>query len=234
MSKLRIFHVVIPNLVHSRAFRCIWLLEELGVSDFEVCLLDPKGSYQQQMNARGAHHSLKIPTLLMDGNEIGESSVITQLLAEKFQPQRNLLGEPDERIKLMQWVALAETSVTFRLPLVKKLMTFEDNMDTLKSDIINPMENVFENNIAYFEAHFEQQKSDFLLKSGFSIADTMCGWSLYTFHQWGLMDLSSGQSPRTFSYLKRLMQRPAFITTLNFADLTPGLYGPGGQLVEHH
>ena len=227
MSLLRLFHIVVPNVVHSRAFRCIWQLEELGVDNFEVCLLIPGKPYGAQMKKYGVLHSQKVPTLQMDGREIGESGVITQVLAEKYQDKCQLLGLPEERLDMLQWVAMAETCITFRIPLLNKLMKFNKPLCDLQSEIISPMEEVFKNNIAYFESHFKEKQTDYLLSSGFSIADVMCGWSLYTFHTCGVMDLGTGESPKTLAYLNRLMARPAFKNTEKYAEVTPGLYGHG-------
>ena len=53
MSCPRLFHVAVPGVVHSRSFRCIWLLEELDVSDFEICMLYPGKPYVNQMRKYG-------------------------------------------------------------------------------------------------------------------------------------------------------------------------------------
>jgi glutathione S-transferase len=201
------------------------LLEELGVEDFEVCLLTPGQPYAAQMQNYGAQHSLKVPTLLMDGQEIGESSVISQIIAERYQNHRQLLGKPEERIEMLQWIAMAETCITFRIPLLPKLMGGSLDLSGLQAEIINPMEQTFTNNIARFESHFEERGTEYLLASGFSIADTMCGWSLQTFNAWGLMDLNAGASPKTLVYLKRLQARPAFKNTEKYAAVAPGVYG---------
>ena len=94
MSSPRLYHVAVPGIVHSRTFRCIWLLEELGVDDFEICMLNPKEPYAPQMRKYGVRHSHKLPTLQLDDLEVGESGVISQLLAERYEAQCPLLGTP--------------------------------------------------------------------------------------------------------------------------------------------
>ena len=49
---LRIFHAG-----GSRAIRCIWLLHELNVDDFEVVVLDPAGRFVEQMRDHGLVHA---------------------------------------------------------------------------------------------------------------------------------------------------------------------------------
>ena len=227
MSCPRLFHVAVPGIVHSRSFRCIWLLEELDVSDFEICMLVPGKPYANQMHEYGVMHSQKIPTLQLDGHEISESGVISQVLAEKYESSRSLLGTAAERIETLQWIAMAETCITFRIPLLPSLMNEGKSLPEIKAEVVKPMRQVFRENIARFEAHFEERGSDYLLSSGFSVADTMCGWSLHTFHSWGLMDLDTGESPRTLAYLERLRSRSGFKGAEEYAEVTPGLYGRG-------
>ena len=232
MSRTRLFHVAVPEFVHSRTFRCIWLLEELGIDGFEICMLDPSAPYGPQMRQYGVRYSHKLPTLQMDGLEIGESGVISQVLAEKFEVGRSLLGEPAERIEMLQWVAFAETCITFRIPLLPKLMNDELPRQALTAEVIEPMRRVFRDNVARFEAHFAGRRGEYLLDSGFSIADSMCGWSLHTFHDWGIMDLDVGDSPKTMAYLERLRARPAFQLAERYAGAAPGRYGPGCVAIE--
>ena len=174
-TRPRLYHVAVPGFIHSRTFRCIWLFEELGVDDFEICMLDPRKPYAPQMRDYGVEHSHKIPTLQMDGQEISDSGVISQLVAEKYQSARRLIGLPEERLEMLQWVAMAETCITFRVPLLPSLMTEGKSASELYSQAIVPMRQVFAGNVARFESHFEERKTDYLLASGFSVADTLGG-----------------------------------------------------------
>ena len=224
MHSLRLFHMGVPGHLHARTFRCIWLLEELGVEDFEVCMVTPGIPYTPQMRAHGMQLATKLPALLMDGQEIGESGVICQILAERFRQQKDLLGNDDERIELLQWMAFAETCVMFSVPFLPALMDSSKDLQALRDEVINPYWRVLEGHVARFEAHFRDHDRDYLLASGFSAADTMCGWSLDTFHRWGLMDLETGNSPLTLAYLKRLQARPAFKQSEQYAELEPGIH----------
>ncbi len=227
MSNPRLYHVAVPGVVKSRAFRCIWLLEELEVENFEVCMLAPGQPYGPQMRKYGVIHPHKLPTLQMDGMEIAESGVISQFLAEKYADNVPLMGTPDERVELLQWIAFAETIITFRIPLMPALMDPDKTLEELQTQAINPMRAVFRGNIARLEDHFGSTGRNYLLESGFSLADTMCGWSLDTFHTWGIMDLGTGNSPRMLAYLERLRARPAFVQAEKYTQASPGLYGRG-------
>lgn len=190
-------------------------------------MLRPKDPYGPQMRQYGVRHSHKIPTLLIDDEEIAESGVISQVVAERFGTEKGLLGTPQEKLEVLQWIAMAETCITFRIPLIPALMNPEANRDDLKLKAIEPMWQVFAANVEMFEAHFRERRGDYLLKSGFSVADTMCGWSLFTFHSWGIMDLATGASPLTLTYLQRLQERPAFRRAEEYSQTQPGVYGRG-------
>ena len=226
MSPIRLFHMAVPGRIHSRAFRCLWVLHELGVKNFEIFMLTPGQAYAPQMRAQGVRYSTKVPTVLIDGQEIGDSGVICQLLAEQYQSELNLLGNKDEHLDMMQWMGFAETCVSLRVPLMPSLMDPNKNLDQIRSEVIEPQKQVFKGNVERFEMHFSEHKRDYLLNSGFSVADVMCGWSLDKFHAWGLMDLACGDSPLTLAYLERLQARPAFVSAKKYAELEPGLHNP--------
>lgn len=226
MSLIRLFHMAVPGRVHSRAFRCLWVLHELGIKNFEVFMLTPGQAYAPQMRAQGVRFSTKVPTLLLDGREVGDSGVICQLLAERVEDEINLLGDKHEQLEKMQWMGFAETCVSLRVPLMPSLMDPNKTLAEIHSEVIEPQRQVFKGNIERFETHFREHKRDYLLDSGFSIADAMCGWGLDKFHSWGLMDLATGTSPLTLAYLKRLQSRPAFVRAKQYAELPPGLHNP--------
>lgn len=224
MPLIRLFHMAVPGRIHARTFRCLWLLEELEVTPFEVCMVTPGQPYVPQLREYGMRQVTKLPALSLDGQEIGESGVICQILAERFNEKINLLGNADERIELLQWIGFAETCVMLRVPYMPLLLDPSKDIDAIRTEVIEPQWQVLAGNIEKFESHFRERQSPYLMESGFSVADTMCGWSLYTFHSWGLMDLATGNSPLTLAYLERLRARPAFNRAEKYAELEPGLH----------
>ncbi len=190
-------------------------------------MVTPGQPYGPQMRSYGVRHSRKLPTLELDGQEISESGVICQVLAERYAEHKSLLGRPEERLELLQWIAMAETCITFRIPLLPTLMRPDQDLDSIRTGAVEPMRAVFRDNIERFEEHFDERGSDYLLASGFSAADTMCGWSLDTLHSWGVMDLSAGDSPKTLAYLERLRARPAFLEAEKYVNVAPGRYSRG-------
>lgn len=187
----------------------------------------PREPYAPQMREYGVVRSQKVPTLLLDGEEISDSGVISQIVAERFGRDQGLLGTPEERLEMLQWIAMAETCITLRISRIPALLDASKSLEELQSQAIGPMRQTFSANVDRFESHFQERGSDYLLASGFSVADTMCGWSLHTFHGWKIMDLDKGRSPLTLAYLERLRARTAFKRAEAYSATTPGLYRRG-------
>jgi glutathione S-transferase len=98
-----------------------------------------KGPFTPQMRKYGVMRSKKIPTLQLDGHEISESGVISQVIAEKYQVHYSLLGTSDERPEMLQWIAIAETCITFRIRSLPSLMSDRKSLSELRSEVIQPM-----------------------------------------------------------------------------------------------
>ena len=118
------------HLNQSRSLRILWLLEELG-EPYEIV------SHQRDANTHLAPDSLKAvhplgksPVIEMDGQTYSESGAITELLIERFAPDR-LRPAPDSTDygHYLQWIDFAESSLM--LPLMLELFTkkagIEDN-----------------------------------------------------------------------------------------------------------
>ncbi len=101
--------IKLHGVAASRAFRCIWMLKEIGVA-FEhnpIHYTDPalKAPPYTDMNPNG-----RIPILEVDGFAMFESLAINQYLAEKFGA--GLAGaNAEERAAIAQWTTWAATSV---------------------------------------------------------------------------------------------------------------------------
>lgn len=110
------------HLNQSRSLRILWLLEELG-QPYEVI------SYQRDAKTHLAPDSLKqvhplgkSPVIELDGQVIAESGAITELLIERFAPER-LRPAPDSAAyaDYLSWIHFAESSLM--LPLLLDMFT---------------------------------------------------------------------------------------------------------------
>lgn len=100
------------HLNQSRSLRILWLLEEIG-EPYELV------SYQRDAKTNLAPDSLKkvhplgkSPVIEIDGHMVAESGAITQLLIERFAPQR--LRPATDSVDYgdyLQWIDFAESSL---------------------------------------------------------------------------------------------------------------------------
>ncbi|MBF0658062.1 glutathione S-transferase family protein [Psychrobacter sp. NG25] len=118
------------HLNQSRSLRILWLLEELG-EPYEIVSHQRDAKTHLAPDSLKAVHPLgKSPVIEMDGQTYSESGAITELLIERFAPDR-LRPAPDSSDygHYLQWIDFAESSLM--LPLMLELFTkkagIEDN-----------------------------------------------------------------------------------------------------------
>ena len=110
------------HLNQSRSLRILWLLEELG-QPYEVI------SYQRDSKTHLAPNSLKqihplgkSPVIEIDGQIIAESGAITEVLIDRFAPDRlRPAADSSDYAEYLQWIHFAESSLM--LPLLLQLFT---------------------------------------------------------------------------------------------------------------
>ncbi len=110
------------HLNQSRSLRILWLLEELGVP-YEIV------SHQRNLTTHLAPDSLKAvhplgksPIIEMDGLQYTESGAITELLIERYAPERlRPATDSHDYGYYLQWIHFAESSLM--LPLLLELFT---------------------------------------------------------------------------------------------------------------
>ena len=115
------------HLNQSRSLRTLWLLEELG-QPYELI------SHQRDTKTHLAPDSLKAihplgksPVIEMDGELYAESGAITEMLIERFAPERlRPATDSAEYGHYLQWIHFAESSLM--LPLLLELFTTKAGM----------------------------------------------------------------------------------------------------------
>ncbi|WP_201550979.1 glutathione S-transferase family protein [Psychrobacter fjordensis] len=122
---IRLHH---PN--QSRSLRILWLLEELG-EPYEIISHQRDAKTHLAPDSLKAVHPLgKSPVIEMDGQTYSESGAITELLIERFAPDRlRPASDSTDYGHYLQWIDFAESSLM--LPLMLELFTkkagIEDN-----------------------------------------------------------------------------------------------------------
>ena len=118
------------HLNQSRSLRILWLLEELG-EPYEIVSHQRDAKTHLAPDSLKAVHPLgKSPVIEMDGQTYSESGAITELLIERFAPDRlRPAPESTDYGHYLQWIDFAESSLM--LPLMLELFTkkagIEDN-----------------------------------------------------------------------------------------------------------
>ncbi len=162
------------HLNQSRSLRTLWLLEELGVP-YEVV------SYQRDAKTHLAPDSLKAvhplgksPVIEMDGQIYAESGAITELLIERFAPERlRPATDSSDYGYYLQWIDFAESSLM--LPLMLELFTKKagiDDNEFLNGYIDREKTRLFE----YLDASVEGKS--FIVGDKLSGADFMLSFDL--------------------------------------------------------
>lgn len=183
----------------TRANRPRWLLEELGVP-YELVRLDPTKGETRTDEHTSRHPLRHVPVLELPEGALFESAAIVLHLADlhgKLIPPVGTL----ERGLVYQWLFFAMTELEphaatfFAEKVVKK--TPESEL-ALKAKVkINEATQV---------VNAQLESRDFILPSGFSVADIVLGSVVWWANRMGAVE----NAPHAQRYLERLTARPAY------------------------
>lgn len=192
----------------ARSFRCLWVLEELGLEcDVEHLPFPPR--FQQsdylEINPLGT-----IPALVDGQVVLTESSAILQYLADKFSS--DLKVTPDEKAygEYLNWMYRSDATFTFPLAIVLRYGRFEAlerQLPQAEADYIQ----FFLSRIKSVEAVLSDGRQ-FLCANRFTMADIAVHYGLYLGE---LIGLAHKYKPFTLDYLARLKEIPSFQRSLD-------------------
>lgn len=162
------------HLNQSRSLRILWLLEELG-EPYEII------SYQRDEKTNLAPKSLqqvhplgKSPVIEIDGNVYAESGAITQILIERFAPDRlRPAVDSEEYGRYLEWINFAESSLM--VPILLELFTKKAEVDDNK--FLKSYISAEKNNLLVYLDHEIKNKS-YLVGNQLSGADFMLAFDL--------------------------------------------------------
>lgn len=193
---IRLHHVP-----HSRSFRVLWLLEELGLeADIVPYRIGDRSMRDAGLDALSP--AIRVPALEIDGTVIAESGAIVQYLCETRGPALDRPAGDPERAAYLQWVHYGETigalietlnlSHLFLRPPAKPSAAVV-KLTTLR----------LRRTLDGLEDRLDAE--GWLLKSGFSGADVMMGFTLFAAPFFVPLD----GLPRVAAYKARIEARPA-------------------------
>lgn len=205
-------------LEHSRAFRIVWALEELGLAyDIEYYHRNKDGLATAEL--KNAHPLAISPVLEYDGKILAESGAILNFLQRRYDTENQFRATTEEAmVEYDFWDHYAEGTL---MPLV----VFNLATDKLDSDQVptmirmmtkkvkEKMQDTYSNprlatQIKYIDDHLTSQK--FCAGQKFSFADIQMGWALLAMKKLGYMPQNINTSSIS-SYLSELTSRTAFI-----------------------
>ena len=189
------------KLYHSpgtSAFRCRWMLEELG-TPYELINLSLGAGDHKQPEYMKIHPLGSVPALVAGEHSFIESAAIVMHLADQ-DPEQRFAPPPGSpaRGHYYQWILFAMTSLypAVHTPYLRKFFRGEDGTPEEAQALARQL--------AITDGLLGKQ--DFLLDGGFSAADIVFGGQLVWADACGLL---LGREPHA-AYLERLRARPAF------------------------
>jgi glutathione S-transferase len=187
----------------SRSFRTLWLLEELALK-YEV------SAYQIGDGSLRTEAFLEIsplgrvPALELCDTVVCESPAIMQVLCETY-PEAGLaplIGEA-ERASFLQWVSYSETQASI-IEALNLQMIFLRPPAKPSAAVLKLYVARLRATLAPLDQLFSEQ--DWILKSGFSAADTMLGFNLDAATHF----VDPTPFPKLRDYIARCEARPAY------------------------
>jgi glutathione S-transferase len=195
--------ITLYHCADARSFRCLWLLEELGLPyDLRVLPFPPRSKAPDflEVNPCGS-----VPWLQDGPVGLSESAAILAYLAGRHAPC-DLAVAPDEPgyPDWLQWLHFGEASLTAPLATMLRYQVLEAPERRLPAVVADYRE-VFLSRLAAVERVL--QRSDHLAAGRFTAADISVGYALMLARMMGLQnDLPA--AVRT--YWARLTERPAY------------------------
>lgn len=191
------------HIAFSRSFRILWLLEEMGLK----AALKPYSITDGSLRAaefKAISPVGRVPALEIDGITIFESTAIVEYLTETRTERGlgRLAGDP-ERVPYLEWLGFAETQASILASLNMQHLFMGD--PTPASPVVLKLE------AARLAATLKAMNhaladQDWLLPSGFSAADTMMGFNLFSAPYYVHLD----RFPNVLAYIDRIKARPAY------------------------
>ena len=187
----------------SRAIRCIWTLEELGL-DYEQVPLNPHAGETRTPEYLALNPSGKIPTLVHDDFVLTESIAINYYLASTF-PGSLLPRDTRALARLQQWTSWAVTEL--EPPMVAIMREGRRSAEQIdQTRIANSHAEVHQTVDRILERHLAQQPQ-ILPGSDFTLADLNVACVVNSMPMLGL-DLTP--HPQVAAWLQRCLARPAW------------------------
>lgn len=200
------------SVAGSRSFRVLWLLYEMGIEptvlSYDIAKGDLRNPEFLAISPAG-----RVPVLEIDGQVLFESGAITEYLCET-RPEHGLAPAPgeEERAQFLTWLHYAETIGVLIQNLNLQQVFLPD--PAMRSPTVIGIE-VKRLAISLKPLERLLATQDYLLRRGFSAADTMMGFTLESAGHYVHLD----KFPAVQAYKARIEARPAYRRALEAEGL---------------
>jgi glutathione S-transferase len=187
----------------SRAMRCMWVMEELGLQ-YEQVPLNPQAGETRTAEHLALNPSGKIPTLVHDGFVLTESMAISFYLAGAF-PGTLLPREPQALAKVYQWTSWALTEFEPTLAaILREGRRPQEQIDAARiqasrAEVNGLLAKILEPHLA---------RNEYLLAGeAFTLADLLAAAVISPAR---MFEISFAEHPHTERWLERCLSREAY------------------------
>jgi glutathione S-transferase len=190
----------------TRSMRTLWLLHELNIP-FELVEMPFELSATRSPDYLAVHPLGRVPCLTDEGFRLFESGAIAEYLCERF-PESGLgrLQGDLERYEWLQWIHYSETIAVHAAALVQQYHFISP--EERSSAVLGLEGRRLHKAIKVVDSHLAEH--DYLLRSGFSVADISVGYSLHLAYRF----ITIARYPNVEHYYESLKTRPAFKASL--------------------
>jgi len=216
MKGARVEEIVLYHVPQARSFRVLWFLHEAALPH-RVEAMSFAGKSLRSPEFLAVSPAGRVPALRMGDQTLFESGAILELLAETRAPQFTRAPGHPERAAHLEWLHYGETIGQHLAQLTQQHIVLRE--DWMRSPTVMKLEAMrLARVLAGMAGALDQQ--DWLLRSGFSIADIACGYGVILAARF----VPDANLPSAvLRYRDRLTARPGYIAALA-ADGPPEIY----------
>jgi len=193
----------IYGVAHSRAFRVIWLANELGLPyehipiSFEGSAAECKKDWYLRLNPNG-----RVPTIDDGGVVLWESAAINLYLAEKYGGSLYPV-QPEERGKVFHWTFFISNEVEpLLITILRNRVVFPPIQRN--PDLADEAERALRDKLMLLEQHLVTQR--YFGGMTWNMADFMVACVLYILRR---VELDLSGYPKLVAWLNDSLERPA-------------------------